>query len=144
VSRAFDSVFREDVEDTFLGPDCPCLPVDPALPWTPCNPWTDPEYCEFASCREFSFKNSDGTYLIQQILVIWNHDILRALPTTVLYGQLLVGDVLLLVKKHDWPQRPRRGQVVWTPRDTPWTILNCQEILRTLYRISLEAIETQV
>jgi hypothetical protein len=128
VSKEFDSVFRIDVEDTFLGIDT-----------GPCR-----EEHEFATHREFAFKDQLGTYRIREMLCIWNHDILRALPTTVMYGQLLVGDVLLLVKKRDWPQRPRRGQIIWTPRDTPWTILNCQEILTTLYRISLEAIETEV
>lgn len=128
MSKLFDSVFHEDVEDTFLGVDTGPLRED----------------CEFATRREFAFKDQKGTYRIREMLCIWNHDVLRALPTTVLYGQLLVGDVLLLVKMRDWPQRPRRGQLIWTPRDTPWTILNCQEILRTLYRISLEAVLTEV
>jgi hypothetical protein len=128
MSREFDSVFRMDVEDTFLGIDT-----------GPCR-----EEHEFATRREFAFKEQQGTYRIREMLCIWNEDVLRALPTTVMYGQLLVGDVLLLVKKRDWPQRPRRGQVVWTPRDTAWTILKCQEILTTLYRISLEAVEGEV
>ena len=127
MSKLFDSVFREDVEDTFLGSD---------YRW-----WTD---CEFATRREFAFKDQGNTYRIYEMLCIWNHDILRALPTTVMYGQLLVGDALLLVKIRDWPQRPRRGQIIWTPRDTPWTILNCTEILQTVYRISLEAVEAQI
>lgn len=123
MSKAFDSAFREDVEDTFLGIDR--------------QPWQD---CEFATRREFAFKDQGNTYRIREMLCIWNEDVLRNLPTTVMYGSLLVGDVLLLVKKRDWPQRPRRGQIIWTPRDTPWTILKCQEILTTLYRISLEEV----
>jgi hypothetical protein len=127
VSREFDSVFRQDVEDTYLGIDT-----------GPCR-----EDCEFASRREFAFSDQQGAYRIREMLVIWNHDVLRALPTTVMYGSLLVGDVLLLVKKRDWPQRPRRGQIIWTPRDTPWSILNCQEVFKTLYRISLEAVQSE-
>jgi hypothetical protein len=128
VSKVFNSVFREDVEDTYLG-------CDHGDRW-----WGDGE---FATRREFAFKDQGGTYRIREMLCIWNEDVLRALPTVVMYGQLLVGDALLLVKMRDWPQRPRRGQVVWTPRDTPWTILKCQEIMRTVYRMSLEAVEAQ-
>lgn len=127
MSREFDSVFKLDVEDTFLG-------VDTGL---------FREEHEFATRREFAFRDQAG-YRIREMLCIWNHDVLRALPTSVMYGSLLVGDVLLLVKKRDWPQRPRRGQVIWTPRDTPWSILNSQEILTTLYRISLEAVQAEV
>jgi len=126
VSREFNDVFRQDVEDTFLGVDCGWQMED----------------CEFATRREFAFKDQGGTYRIREMLVIWNHDVLRALPTTILYGQLLVGDVLVLSKMKDWPQRPRRGQTIWTPRDVPWEILNCQEILRWVYRISLEAVQS--
>lgn len=126
MSKEFNHVFRWDVEDTFLGADY--------------GYWK--EDCEFAERREFAFKDQGQTYRIREMLVIWNHDVLRSLPTTILYGQLLVGDVLLLTKIRDWPQRPRRGQVIWSPRDTPWQILNCQEILRTVFRISLEAVET--
>lgn len=126
MSKTFNSVFKWDVEDTFLGVD---------------RGW-EQEDCEFATRREFAFKDQSGTYRIREMLVIWNHDVLHNLPTTILYGQLLVGDVLVLTKMRDWPQRPRRGQTLWSPRDTPWTVLNCQEILRTVYRISLQAIES--
>lgn len=127
MSKEFDSVFHVDVEDTFLGVDTGLFRED----------------CEFATRREFAFKDQGNTYRIREMLCIWNEDVLRALPTAVLYGSLLVGDALLLVKKRDWPQRPRRGQVIWTPRDTPWQILKCQEILTTLYKISLEAVQTE-
>ena len=125
MSKDFDEIFRWDVEDTFLGND----------------PYRLDE-CEFATHREFAFKDQSGVYRTRMMLVIWNHDVLRALPTTILYGQLLVGDVLVLSKIRDWPQRPRRGQTVWSPRDIPWEVLNCQEILRTLYRISLQGVES--
>lgn len=126
MSKTFNSVFKSDVEDTFLGTDC--------------GDWA--EDCEFATRREFAFKDQGGTYRIREMIVIWNRDVLRALPTSILYGQLLVGDVLVLTKIRDWPQRPRRGQTIWSPRDVPWEVLNCQEILRTVYRISLQAIES--
>jgi hypothetical protein len=119
VSKVFNEVFWEDVEDTYLDEDS-----------------------EFSSWREFSFKGPSNTYVIRKLLVIWNHDILRNLPSTVLYGQLLVGDVLLLTRIIDWPQRPRRGQLIWTPRDTGWEILQCREIFRTVYRISLQQVES--
>jgi hypothetical protein len=129
VSKLFDKVFCQDVEDTFLGEDY-------GDRW-----WGDGE---FATRREFAFKDQGNTYRIREMLCVWNEDVMRALPTVVMYGQLLVGDALLLVKIRDWPQRPRRGQIIWTPRDTPWQILKSQEILQTVYRISLEQVEAQV
>jgi hypothetical protein len=117
--NAFREAFDDDVRDTYMDDDS-----------------------EFVSWRDFAFKSQSNTYTVRRLKVIWNHDVLKHMSASVMYGQLMVGDVLLLTKIVDWDQRPRRGQIIWTPRDTPWTILNCQEIFRTLYRISLQAVES--
>lgn len=121
MSKLFREVFSRDVDDTFLN-----------------------QYAEFTTWREFAFVAQAKSYNIKRLLVIWNQDVLRSLSAPVLYGQLMLGDILLLTRRQDWPQRPRRGQIIWSPRDTAWNILNCQEILHTLYRVSLQATDASL
>src|SRR6267142_5432202 len=115
MSRAFRSVFEADLSDTYL------------------NQWS-----EFAEWREFSLVSQSKTYNIKVILVVWNSDMLKQLNPVIMYGQLLVGDASFLTWKRDWPQRPRRNQVIWTPRDIPWTVMSCQEIQQVCYRVTLQ------
>jgi len=113
----FRDVFEEDLEDTFL------------------------EMEEYAEAREFVTRGSNNTRIVSNKKVIWNHDSLRNLPAVVTYGQLMVGDVLVLTRVKDWPSRPLRGQMIWSPRDTAWTVIFCQMILHRAYRIGLQQAE---
>lgn len=115
MSFGFKHVFREDVDDTFL------------------SAWND----EFISEREFMLKGKSGTYEIKNLIVVWSQDSLRNIPGVVTYGQLMIGDVMMLTKKCDWLMRPRRYQLIYSPRDTQWEIISCQEILRAVYCIQL-------
>lgn len=115
MSFGFKHVFREDIDDTFL------------------SVWND----EFVTNREFMLKGKSGTNEIKNLNVIWNQDSLRNIPAVVSFGQLMIGDVLLLTRKCDWLMRPRRYQLIYSPRDTQWEIVTCQEILRAVYRIQL-------
>ena len=119
MSRDFRAVFQADVADTFLG-----------------------MYSEFTTWREFSFQAQARSYSIKRLLVVWNADVIKHMLPAVLYGQLSEGDVSFLTRCQDWPSRPRRNQVIWTPRDTPWNITRCHEIYQTCYRIVLQEIES--
>lgn len=118
MSKAFREVFQQDIRDTFLS-----------------------EETELTTWREFSLIAQPKMYNVKRLLVVWNHDVLQRLSPVILYGQLLVADVVFLTRKTDWPIRPRRQQVIWSPRDTPWNVMFCQEILENAYRIGLQKIE---
>lgn len=119
MSKQFTDVIERDAQDTVLSEDS-----------------------EFTEWREFSFTSQIGIYDVKKLLVIWNQDILKKMSPVVMYGQLFVGDVLILTWANDWPMRPRRGQIFWSPKDTPWKVMVCQEIRGILYRISIQQTET--
>jgi hypothetical protein len=112
----FRQAFAEDVEDTYLDLE------------------------EFAEMREFGTRGQSGTYNVRSLKVIWNHDTLKNLSPVMAMGQLMIGDVLLLTRIKDWPVRPRRGAILYSPRDTAWTVMVCVSIMHSLYRISLQEV----
>lgn len=94
---------------------------------------------EFARLRDFGVRGQSRTYEPKTLMVIWYQDTLRNIPAVVSYGQLEIGDVLCITRKCDWYMRPRREEILYSPRDTQWKVISSNEIMNVLYRIVLRA-----
>jgi len=114
---SFRTAFKKDMRSTFLG-----------------------SHQEFESVREFWRRGRNGTYIGENLTVLWIDDIIKNL-TGDYYGQIVAGDVLCITMKEDWIMRPRPKNLIYSPRDTQWEVINCTEVLFSVYQMLLRQIE---
>jgi hypothetical protein len=115
---SFRTAFKRDMRNVFLG-----------------------KHQEFESVREFWRRGKSGTYIGENLTVLWIDDLIKNI-TGDYYGQIVVGDIVCITMKEDWIMRPMPKNILYSPRDTQWEIISCSEVLFTAYQMLLRKMET--
>lgn len=79
---------------------------------------------EHATREEFRISDGRGGFIVTSFLVIWDTDQAKKHPLSTIHG-LYVGEVLCYVKQKDLPRRPIAGELIYSPANRPWEVIDC-------------------
>jgi len=77
---------------------------------------------EFAELREFRINNGQGGFTIFTAKVVWDEEGAKKQPVVATHG-VYMGDVLLHIKEVDLPRAPVAGEVLFSPANKVWEVL---------------------
>jgi hypothetical protein len=79
---------------------------------------------EHATRRQFRISDGRGGFICFCAVCIWDEEATKE-RTIVKEYNVYVGDVLCHIGAWNFPRRPLAGEIIYSPPQIPWTIVDC-------------------